>query len=65
MTMTVVREGLRALLHAEEDMEVVGEAETAVRPWAWRARLHWTLVADGRSYAAPEWAGGHAANSKK
>jgi len=24
---TVVREGLRALLHAEEDMEVVGEAE--------------------------------------
>src|SRR4029077_19003757 len=24
---TVVRQGLRALLHAEEDMEVVGEAE--------------------------------------
>ena len=57
----VVRRGLRTILEAEPDFEVVGEAADGIEAVALARRRDADLVADGRPHAADGRAGGDAA----
>jgi CheY-like chemotaxis protein len=61
---TVVRQGLRALLSSEEDIEVVGEAENGRQAVMLAKKSTSGRGGYGCGDAAAQWTGGYASNSQ-